>query len=91
MMSKLMDMKLSTLYIMGCFASTLILRQSKELYSSKEFKIYGNLQIFDRIILYSDNKKGREQMNTDCLNYAKKCTENYKKSITEYTKKQQVK
>ena len=63
----------------------------KELYNNKEFKSYGNLQMFDRIILYSDNKKGREQMNTDCLNYAKKCTENYKKSITEYTKKQQVK
>ena len=63
----------------------------KELYSSKEFEIYGNLQMFDRIILYSDDKKGREQINTDCLNYAKKCTENYKKSITEYTKKQQVK
>lgn len=47
--------------------------------------------MFDRIILYSDDKKGREQINTDCLNYAKKCTENYKKSITEYTKKQQVK
>lgn len=63
----------------------------KELYSSKEFEIYGNLQMFDRIILYSDDKKGREQINTDCLNYVKKCTENYKKSITEYTKKQQVK
>ena len=63
----------------------------KELYNNKEFKSYGNLQMFDRIILYSDNKKGREQMNTDCLNYAKKCTENYKKSITEYTKKQQEK
>ena len=63
----------------------------KELYNSKEFKSYENLQMFDRIILYADNKKGREQMNTDCLNYAKKCTENYKKSITEYTKKQQEK
>lgn len=63
----------------------------KALYNSKEFKDYENLQMFDRIILYSDDKKGREQKNADCLNYAKKCTENYKKSIVEYIKKQQGK